>query len=60
MKHSSKWLLHCTNCWAASETAGPERDVICKRCGGFVEITEQIIIETVEEKDDLRGDRELY
>ena len=52
----SKWLLHCTSCWHAYETAGPERDVICPRCGGFVAITEQIILETEEKQDDLRGD----
>lgn len=55
MKQTHKWLLHCTSCGYASESAGAERDVICKRCGGFVEITEQIIIETDEDKNDLRG-----
>ncbi len=56
MNQTSKWLLHCTSCSYASETAGPERDVICQRCGGFVAITEQIIIETKEEENnDLRG-----
>lgn len=55
MKHTSKWLLYCTSCGNASETPGPERDVICKRCGGFVDITEQITIETDEKENDLRG-----
>lgn len=56
MKYTSKWLLHCTNCGNASETLGPERDVICRRCGGFVAVTEEIIIETKEEENnDLRG-----
>ncbi len=56
MKHTSKWLLHCTSCGYASETAGAERDVICQRCGGFVAITEQIIIEiNDEEQNDLRS-----
>ncbi len=56
MKQTSKWLLHCTNCGYASETAGAERDVICQRCGGFVAITEQIIIEiNDEEQNDLRS-----
>jgi rRNA maturation endonuclease Nob1 len=57
MRQISKWLLHCTGCGHAYETAGSERDVICPRCGGFVSITEHITyIETEEEKqDDLRG-----
>lgn len=46
----SKWILHCTNpaCGYAFENAG-ERDVICKRCGGFVDITEQITITEIED-----------
>ena len=59
MKQTSKWLLHCTNpdCSYAFESPGAELDVICRRCGGFVAVTEHItFIETEEAKqDDLRG-----
>jgi rRNA maturation endonuclease Nob1 len=58
MTQTSKWLLHCTSCGYASETAGPERDVVCQRCGGFVAITEHItFIEIPKDKEDndLRG-----
>ena len=49
----SKWSLHCTNpaCGYAFENSGTERDAICKRCGGFVEITEQITITEIEDKE---------
>jgi rRNA maturation endonuclease Nob1 len=53
---TSKWLLHCTSCYAAFEQHRFERDVICQRCGGFVEITEHItFIENTKDKnnDDL-------
>lgn len=55
----SKWVLHCTNpsCgyFAEQQTFSP--DVICKRCGGFVEVNEKItFLEKEEEKkDDLRS-----
>jgi rRNA maturation endonuclease Nob1 len=49
----SKWLLHCTNCYSAFEQHRAERDVICQRCGGFVEITEHITFtEIPEDKKD--------
>jgi rRNA maturation endonuclease Nob1 len=50
----SKWSLHCTNptCGYAFENSGTERDVICKRCGGFVEITEQINFIETEDKEE--------
>jgi rRNA maturation endonuclease Nob1 len=55
---TSKWLLHCTTCYSAFEQQRLERDVICQRCGGFVEITEHITFTEILEdnKDnDLRG-----
>jgi rRNA maturation endonuclease Nob1 len=50
----SKWTLHCTNpsCGYCFESAGAERDVICKRCGGFVEITERINFIETEDKEE--------
>lgn len=51
----SIWNLHCTNpnCNHAYSKEGNELDVICQRCGGFVEVNEHIIIE--EKKNDLRS-----
>lgn len=40
----SKWSLHCTNpeCGTYFEQHRLEPDVICSRCGSFVEINEKI------------------
>jgi len=43
MQPNSKWLLHCTQCYSSFDQHRMEPDVICQRCGGRVEITEQII-----------------
>ena len=56
----SIWSLHCTNlnCGYASSSESGEPDVICQRCGGFIEINEHIsIIEEHKENnnDDLCG-----
>ena len=39
-----KWLLHCTNpeCGHSFDQTSGEPDVICRRCGGFVEVNERI------------------
>ena len=54
MKTKSIWTLHCTNpkCGYCFESVGAERDVICKRCGGFVEITERINLVETEDKEE--------
>lgn len=51
----SKWSLHCTNpdCGYAFSKDSGEPDAICQRCGGFVEVNEQIIY--IEEENDLRS-----
>lgn len=56
----SIWSLHCTNpsCGYAFSRESGEPDVICQRCGGFVEVNEHItIIEETKENNnnDLRG-----
>lgn len=49
----SKWLLHCTNpqCGYAFDKESGEPDVICQRCGGFVEVNEHITFVEKEEND---------
>jgi len=47
----SIWNLQCTNpsCGNAYSMESPEYDVICKRCGGFVSITEHITYKQTED-----------
>lgn len=50
----SKWSLRCTNpkCGTYFEQHRLEPDVICSRCGGFVEINEKITFMETDKKDD--------
>jgi hypothetical protein len=49
----SKWVLHCTNpeCGYFAEQQTFEPDVICRRCGSFVEVNEKITFIEKDEKD---------
>jgi hypothetical protein len=54
----SKWVLHCTNpnCGYFAEQQTFEPDVICRRCGAFVEVNEKITFRETDKEDKSNND----